>query len=147
MAKTYQMNAMNRFVNRVMMQLTRLGIGPKNYAILTVTGRKSGKLYSTPISLVIHDGQRYMVAPYGDVSWVKNARAAGEVTLQRGKVTETLGFTELEPADAGPILQIYYGHEAITRPYFDVPDNPTLDDFVQDAPNHPVFLLDEAQHA
>ena len=96
------------------------------------------------VSLVIREDKRYLVAPYGEVSWVKNARAAGEVTLQRGKVTETLGFTELDPAAAGPILHIYYGNEAITRPYFDVPDNPSVADFVQDAPHHPVFLLNEA---
>lgn len=144
MAKTYQLNGIRRFVNRVMTQLIKLGLASSHDRILTVKGRKSGKLYSTPISLVIDDDRQYMVSPYGEVSWVKNARAAGEVTLRRGGVTQTRTFTELDPAAAGPVLQLYYDQEPITRPYFDVPDRPTLDDFVQDAANHPVFLLDPA---
>jgi hypothetical protein len=43
--------------------------------ILTVPGRTSGKLYSTPVSLLTVDGQRYIVSlPW--TGWVKNARVA-----------------------------------------------------------------------
>jgi hypothetical protein len=30
-------------------------------------------LYSTPITLVEASGQRWLVAPYGEVAWVRNA--------------------------------------------------------------------------
>lgn len=46
--------------------------------ILTVCGRRSGRRYSTPVQLVLGGGERWLVAPYGEREWVKNARAAGE---------------------------------------------------------------------
>ena len=141
MAKTYQLTRIRRFVNTIMARLTKLGYAPQTYAILTVPGRKSGKRYSTPISLIIESDKRYIVSPYGEVSWVKNARAAGEVTLTRGKTSETLTFTEVDPENAAPILQTYYDQEPITQPYFDVTGDSSLEDFAQEAPKHPVFLL------
>jgi deazaflavin-dependent oxidoreductase (nitroreductase family) len=52
--------------------------------LLQVRGRKSGKLYSTPINLLEWDGKRFPVAPRGRTQWVRNAEAAGEVTLKKG---------------------------------------------------------------
>jgi deazaflavin-dependent oxidoreductase (nitroreductase family) len=79
MAKTYHLNPMRRFINRMMRTMIRLGIGPQQTYLLTVRGRKSGKPMSTPVSLVEDGSTRWIVAPYGNVNWVKNARAAGEV--------------------------------------------------------------------
>jgi deazaflavin-dependent oxidoreductase (nitroreductase family) len=141
MAKTYKTTGAIRFFNGLMKIMIRLGLAPKNMHILTVRGRASGRRYSTPVSLIQEDGQRWLVAPYGEVSWVKNARAAGELTLTRGGKSETLTFTELGPEESAPILKRYLQREAITRPYFDVrPDSP-LDDFAKEADRHPVFLL------
>ena len=63
---------------------------------------------------------RWLVAPYGDVAWVRSARAAGRVTLTRGRRAETVPIRELEPAEAAPVLQRYVTRVPITRPYFDV---------------------------
>ena len=57
-----------------------------NY-LLQVRGRKSGKIYSTPIDLLELNGKRFLVAPRGRAQWVRNAEAAGEITLKRGKLT------------------------------------------------------------
>jgi hypothetical protein len=81
------------------------------------------------------------VAPYGDVGWVRNARAAGQVTLSRGGRSETLPIRELPPAEAAPVLQRYVTRVPITRPYFDVRLDSPLAAFVQEAPRHPVFRL------
>ena len=51
LAKAYQVTFGVRFVNRVMQTLLRLGLAPKGTYLLTVPGRKSGKLYSTPVRL------------------------------------------------------------------------------------------------
>ena len=58
-------------------------------------------------------GERWLVAPYGDRNWVKNARAAGWVELRRGRRRERLAVEELAPADAVPVLREYY--RATTR--------------------------------
>ena len=54
------------------------GLAGGHTYVLAVRGRKSGKRYETPVSL-IENGERWLVAPYGEVAWVRNARAAGEV--------------------------------------------------------------------
>jgi len=41
-------------------------------------------------------GHRWLVAGYGPVNWVRNARAAGEVTLSRGG--RALRYKVAEPA-------------------------------------------------
>ena len=144
MARTYQVTAVTRAVNRIARGLTSLGIGPKNNYVLTVTGRSSGLARSTPVSLVIEGGKRWLVAPYGEVAWVQHARAAGRVTLARGKTSEVVPITELGPAESAPVLKTYVTNVSITRPYFDVrPDSP-VEAFAAEAPRHPVFLIGPA---
>jgi len=40
-------------------------------------------------------GQRWLISSYGQVNWVRNLRAAGEATLQRGRQTERICAVEL----------------------------------------------------
>jgi deazaflavin-dependent oxidoreductase (nitroreductase family) len=128
-------------VNRLVRLLLKLGWMPGPTYLLTVRGRRTGRPFSTPVTLVEEGGPRWLVAPYGDVGWVRNARAAGQVTLSRGRRSETLPIRELPPAEAAPVLQRYVTRVPITRPYFDVrPDSP-LAAFIQEAPRHPVFRL------
>ena len=90
----------------------------------------------------IADGVRWLVAPYGVVNWVRNARASGEVTLRRGRRSETVKVTEVEPDAAVPVLRTYLKQVPITRPYFDVrPESPD-EAFAQEFPRHPVFRID-----
>mgnify|MGYP001814207663 CR=1 FL=1 len=143
MAKQYQVDSRVRFVNRMMARMIRWHIAPARTYLMTVLGRKTGKPYSTPVTLVERDGNRWLVSPYGEVNWVKNARAAGEVSLLRNGKTETLKIEELSPVESAPILKEYITAVGIVRPYFDAqPDSP-LQDFEAEAPNHPVFLLEE----
>lgn len=144
MSKQYRVTTSTRIVNTLMRALIRLGVGPGNMHLLTVTGRKSGKRYTTPISLVIQGDERFLVSPYGQVNWVHNARAAGAVTVSRGGRSETLSIEELDAASSAPILKQYIASEAITRPYFDAtPDSP-VEDFAGEAHRHPVFRLIQA---
>ena len=64
------------------------------------------------------DNQRWLVAPYGAVTWVLNARAAGRVTLRRGRDRQDCTIRELPAAESGPILQRYIRIAPATRPYF-----------------------------
>lgn len=49
---------MVRLLNRVMIRLNRWDFAAPNSYVLTVRGRKTGKAYSMPISLVEENGQR-----------------------------------------------------------------------------------------
>lgn len=73
-----------RTFNRVYGFLVGLGIGLSHSYLLQVVGRKSGKIYATPVDLLELDGKRFLVAPRGLTQWVRNAEAAGEVTLKKG---------------------------------------------------------------
>jgi deazaflavin-dependent oxidoreductase (nitroreductase family) len=141
LAKTYQVTSTVRFVNRIVQMLLRLGIGSKGMYLLTVRGRKSGKLHSNPVTLIEEGGQRWLVAPYGEVNWVHNARAAGQAILTRGRQSETVDVVELGPAESAPVLKRYVNGVPITRPYFDAgPDSP-LEAFKAEAARHPVFVI------
>ena len=76
--------AAERIFNRVYGFLVGLGIGLSHSYLLQVRGRKSGKIYSTPVDLLELNGKQFLVAPRGRTQWVRNAEAAGEVTLKRG---------------------------------------------------------------
>ncbi len=141
MAKQYQVNSMVRLVNRLTIRLNRWGIAAPNSYVLTVRGCKTGKSYSVPVMPVEDSGQRWLVAPYGEVSWVRNARVTGEVTLSRGRRSETLKIREANPQESAPILKKYLTRESIVRPYFDVQPDAPLEAFVAEAPRHPVFQL------
>jgi hypothetical protein len=93
------------------------------------------------VTLVEAEARRWLVSPYGEVAWVRNARAAGRVTLARGRHAETVTVRELPPAESAPVLKRYITEVPITRPYFDVRPESPLDAFVAEASRHPVFLI------
>jgi hypothetical protein len=73
--------------------------------------------------------------------WVHKARAAGRVTLSRGRHTEAVAIAERGPEEAAPFLKPYVTEIRITRPFFDAkPDGP-LEASVAEAHRHPVFHL------
>jgi deazaflavin-dependent oxidoreductase (nitroreductase family) len=121
--------------------LARLGLtGPRTH-LLTVPGRRTGKLWSTPVSIVRDGDERWLVAPYGDRNWVKNARAAGWVELRRGRRRERLAVEELADEEAVPVLRRYYELALVTRPFFDVDLASPPEAWLAEAPRHPVFRL------
>jgi deazaflavin-dependent oxidoreductase (nitroreductase family) len=95
--------------NKIFMLLTRLGLsfGGESPVVLTVPGRKTGKPRSTPITPMTVDGKRYVVGGFPGADWVRNARAASEVTLTRGRQHERVHMVELSPEEAKPLLRAW----------------------------------------
>jgi deazaflavin-dependent oxidoreductase (nitroreductase family) len=141
MAKTYELTSLRRLANRLMEAVLRAGWKPNTTYLLTAKGRKSGKLHTTPITLVEEYGQRWLVAPYREVNWVRNARAAGEVTLTWGRRSETLPIVELGPEASAPALKKYVARVPITRPYFTATPDAPIEAFIAEAARHPVFRV------
>jgi deazaflavin-dependent oxidoreductase (nitroreductase family) len=137
----YRKSLWRRALNALVRPLAKAGLTDPRTHLLTVPGRTSGKRWSTPVSIVRIGGERWLVAPYGERNWVKNARAAGWVELQRGRRRERLGVEELAPADAVPVLQEYYRSGRVTRPFFAVTLESSPEQWLADAPRHPVFRL------
>ena len=141
MAKRYRLTRATRLVNVLFRTLTRLGLGASYRQILTVPGRKTGRLYSTPVDVIELDGQRWLVAAYGPASWVANARAAGEVTLSRGRHSDRFEVEEVAPGAAVPVLRTYMSEIRVTRAYFDANPDSTDEAIAAELPRHPVFRL------
>ena len=144
MAKTYRTTRSARAANAALGFLVRRGLGPGFMRLLTVPGRRTGLPRSTPVVPVRNDRGQWLVAPFGEVGWVRNVRAAGQVTLRRGRVGEELAATELEPREAVPVLREYLAMRPAgkyVQDYFDV--TPDADDgaIAAEAPRHPVFSL------
>ena len=137
----YTRTPVRRLINILEWTRIRLGIAPRQRFLLTVNGRRTGRPHTTPVAVVQHGSERWLVAPYGDVSWVQNARAAGRVWLSRGRRREECEIAEVSPTAAGPILQEYVTMEPITRPFFGASVDTPVAAFAADAAKHPVFLL------
>lgn len=141
MPQAYRMTVPRRIFNWIMRGALRTGLAPSKNWLLTTRGRKSGKAHSIPVSLVEEAGQRWLVSPYGAVGWVHNVRASGDVTLSRGKQTLSLRAIEVGPDESAPILKLYLGEHAITRPFFDETPDSSVEEFRKNAAQHPVFKL------
>jgi deazaflavin-dependent oxidoreductase (nitroreductase family) len=139
MAKTFQVNFATHMRDSLFMTFQHAGVNMGTMSLLTVRGRKSGQPHTVPVILVEQDSQRWLVAPYGVVQWVRNLRAAKTATLTRGRRSEAVSVTELSAQEAAPILKQYLIHVAQVRPYFDVTRDSPLEAFEHEAPRHPVF--------
>jgi hypothetical protein len=145
-AKSYHLGRARRLVNAMMGPLARVGLAGRHTYNLTVRGRKTGREYSVPV-ILIENRERWLVAPYGAVGWVRNARASGEVQLSRAGRSERLRIQEVTPERSAPVLQQYLKAVPVVRPFFDVTPNSPLADFIAEAPRHPVFHLTSTSHA
>ena len=96
-----------KIFNRCFGFLVGLGLGFSHNYLLEVRGRKSGKLFSTPIDLLELSGKNYLVAPRGRTQWVRNAEAAGEITLKKGSTRRKFRLRPIPDADKPPILKAY----------------------------------------
>ena len=98
--------AVEKIFNRLRIS-RRPGLGPSHIYLLEVRGRKSGKLYSTPVDLLELNGKRYLVAPRGRTQWVRNAEAAGEITLKKGSNRQKFRLRPIPDGEKPPILKAY----------------------------------------
>jgi len=137
-----QPTAIERAFNKTFGFLVGLGLGFSYNYLLQVRGRKSGKIYSTPIDLLEIDGKRFLVAPRGRAQWVRNAEAAGEVTLKKGSQRNKFGLRTLSDQEKPAILKAYLDQfKREVQGYFPVPAGSPLEAFRDLVQNYPAFEL------
>jgi deazaflavin-dependent oxidoreductase (nitroreductase family) len=136
-------NAMDRFSRRLVSGLTRMGISLLGSRILYVRGRKTGEWRTTPVNLLVHEGERYLVAPRGHTQWVRNMRVAGGGELHIGRRVEVFTATELADADKPEILRAYLKRWKFEVGMFFDGVGPDASDerLLEIAPGYPVFRL------
>ena len=138
--RQYRPSSWRRAVDSVMGEFVRMGVVPSTY-LLTTRGRRTGRPLTHPATVVEEDGRRWLVSPYGQVSWVRNARASGRVSLARRRDRHDYAVREVSAREAGPVLKRYVAVATATRPYFQARKDSPVEDFVAEADRHPVFEL------
>lgn len=138
--RAYHPGRLRRVENAVMSAAVDAGLVPRS-SMLTTVGRRSGQRRRNPVVVVDHDQRRWLVAPYGAVSWVHNARAAGTVEITRCRLPRSYAVREATAVEAGPVLQRYVHLASATRRYFSADRHDPIEAFVAEAGAHPVFEL------
>jgi deazaflavin-dependent oxidoreductase (nitroreductase family) len=113
--------------------------------LITIRGRKSGLPRTTPLAIIEVSGRRWVWAPWGDVQWVRNLRAAGRATIIVRRRKEEVTATELDPTQRVAFFRDILGSLARGIPFgvwfvrtFDQVD---LDDPLEAAEGRRVFEL------
>jgi deazaflavin-dependent oxidoreductase (nitroreductase family) len=130
-----------RPMNWMIVALQRRGLVIGTMRLLSVPGRKSGELRTTPVSPLTVDSKRYVVAGLEGADWVKNARVAGWGVLARGREEERVTLVELPVEERDAVLRQFprkvpHGVQFFKRLY-GVSGDP--DEFAALAPWCPVF--------
>ncbi|WP_370112018.1 nitroreductase family deazaflavin-dependent oxidoreductase [Streptacidiphilus sp. MAP12-33] len=137
------MIATDRITRNLITWLTYRGVSVYGSRVLAVRGRKSGEWRTTPVNLLVIDGERYLVAPRGHTQWVRNMRAVGGGELRLGKKAEPFSATEVTDADKPAVLRAYMKKWAWEVSYFfgDVNADSPEEELHRIAPGFPVFHI------
>ena len=134
--------AVEKIFNRSFGFLVGLGLGPAHIYLLQVRGRKSGKLFSTPVDLLELQGKRYLVAPRGRTQWVRNAEAAGEITLKRGRTSQKFHLRPIQDGEKLQILKAYLDNfKREVQRYFPIPAGSPPEQFAAISESYPAYEL------
>jgi deazaflavin-dependent oxidoreductase (nitroreductase family) len=130
-----------KLFNRVFGFLAGMGIAPSFIYLLEVKGRKSGKIFSTAINLLEINGKQFLVAPRGRTQWVRNAEAAGEVTLKRGS-RRRFRLRPLNDSEKPQVLKTYLtNYKSAVGKFFPIAPGAPIEEFAKIAAGYPVFEL------
>ena len=135
-------NPLEAAFNRAFGWLVGLGLAPADFYLLEVRGRKTGRVYSTPVDVLRLGGKTFLVAPRGETQWVRNARAGGAVTLKRGRTATSFAVREVSEQDRPDVLRAYLDRfKRQVQRFFPVAAGSPREAFVPLASRYPVFEL------
>jgi deazaflavin-dependent oxidoreductase (nitroreductase family) len=118
------------------------GAASDDYVTLEVTGRKSGRIVSFPLVMIVIDGQRYLVSMFGnDAQWVRNVRAASGRAILRSDVRADVHLDEVPDNQRAPILKAYLQLATGAQPHMPVNKDAALAEFEKVAAAFPVFRV------
>jgi deazaflavin-dependent oxidoreductase (nitroreductase family) len=86
-----------RWFGAILQFLLAAGIPLGPNRMITMSGRKSGLPRTTALAVIEVSGRRWVWAPWGEVNWVRNLRAARRATLTMRDGKEEVIATELDP--------------------------------------------------
>ena len=133
------------FFSRILKFLMVAGVPLGPNRLVTIRGRKSGLPRTTPLAIIEVSGRRWVWAPWGEVQWVRNLRAAGRATITTRRRTEEVRATELDPTQRVEFFRDILGPLARGIPFgiwfYRIADRVDLNDPFEAAKGRPVFEL------
>lgn len=125
--------------------LLRAGVPLGFNGLITIRGRKTGLLRTNPVAIIEVGDRRWIWAPWGEVHWVRNLRAAGNTTIRRRGRTEMVRATELNADERIGFFRDELGGLARSIPFgmwfIRTVDGVDLHDPLAAAHGRPVFEL------
>jgi deazaflavin-dependent oxidoreductase (nitroreductase family) len=113
--------------------------------LVTIRGRKSGLPRTAAIAVLKVSGRRWVWAPWGEVHWVRNLRAAGTATIKMRGRNEEVRAIELDPTERVAFFRDTLGPFARSIPFgvrfIRIVDGVDLNDPSEAAEGRPVFEL------
>ena len=110
--------------------------------MLSVPGRRTGRIRQIPLHVIPHGSYRYLVAIYGEQELVRNLRANNmNGRLSRGGHEDEVTLEAIPIKEAGDVLKGYLEAIPHVRPYLDIPEQPTDNLWIELASTHPVFRI------
>jgi deazaflavin-dependent oxidoreductase (nitroreductase family) len=137
-----QPTLVDRVINRAFGFLVKLGLGLSHNFLLEVRGRKSGRIYSTPVNVLDYKDKRYLVAPRGETQWVRNILISQRATLVKGARREDVRLGPIPDEAKAEILKAYLdGYKLTVQRYFPIPAGSPTEAFEALAARYPVFEI------
>ena len=122
-----------------------LGLMPRRWVTLEVTGRRTGVPVQFPLGMATADGNSYLVSMLGeDCNWVKNVRAANGDVIIRHRHARACHLQEVDIPERAPIIKRYLQQVPGARPHIAVDRNADIAEFEGIASTVPVFLITTA---
>ena len=131
-----------RLFNRLFGFLVRMGFGLSDNFTLEVRGRKTGKIYSTPVNVLEYNRKRYLVAPRGYTQWVRNVVANKSASLVKGTRREEVSLSAITDNEKPDILKAYLDrYRRTVQKYFPIAAGSPAKEFEPLAEQYPVFEI------
>ena len=125
--------------------LLRAGVPLGPNGLITIRGRKTGLPRTNPVAIIEVEGRQWIWAPWGEVHWVRNLRAAGHATISKGRKAKAVRATELNAEERIGFFRDHLGGLARSIPFgvwfIRTVDGVDLNDPVAAAHGRPVFEL------
>ena len=130
-----------RLMNSIFGTMVRLGLIPGAH-LMSVPGRRSGKMQTIPLFVLRYEEQRWLVAGFAKSDWVKNLRVSGWCELFHDRMTERVEVIEIEDSETQATVLREFVRKApgASRGYTINHDAP-LEEYKAIAPEHPVFRV------
>lgn len=134
-----------KFFSAILQRLMAAGIPLGYNRLVTIRGRKSGVPRTTAIAVIQTAGSLWVWAPWGDVHWVRNLRAARRATIALRKGNQEVTATELDETQRVEFFRDVIGPLARSIPFgvwfIRIVDGVDLNHPEEAAEGRPVFEL------